>query len=140
MDYTTLPHLNACLNATSFLLLLAGFYFITRRRVAAHRACMLGALGVSILFLVSYLIYHFVYHGLTRFTGQGVVRYVYLTILLTHTVLAVVIVPLVALTLGRALSGDFPRHRRIARWTFPIWLYVSATGVVVYLMLYQFRF
>lgn len=137
MSYTALPHLNAVLNSTSFLLLLAGFYFIRSRNVGAHRACMLGALGVSILFLVSYLIYHFVYHGLTRFTGQGIVRYFYLTILLTHTVLAVVIVPLVALTLTRALRGDYPRHRRIARWTYPLWLYVSATGVVVYLMLYQ---
>ena len=140
MDHTALPHLNAALNATSFLLLLAGFYFISRRNVGAHRACMLGALGVSIAFLVSYLIYHFGYRGMTRFTGQGAVRYVYLSILLTHTVLAVVIVPLVALTLGRALRGDFGRHRRIARWTLPIWLYVSATGVVVYVMLYQLRF
>ena len=137
MDHTTLPHLNAALNATSGLLLLAGFFFIRQRKISAHRACMLGALTASTLFLVSYLIYHFVFHGLTVFQGPPTVRYVYLTILLTHTVLAVVIVPLVAVTLVRALRTDFIRHRRIARWTFPIWLYVSVTGVIIYLMLYQ---
>lgn len=137
MDYTTLPHVNAALNATSGLFLLAGFLFIRRRNVAAHRACMYGALTASGLFLVSYLAYHFGHQGMTRFQGPQGVRYIYLAILLTHTVLAVVIVPLVAVTVWRALRGDYGRHRRVARWTFPIWLYVSATGVVVYLMLYQ---
>jgi uncharacterized membrane protein YozB (DUF420 family) len=134
--FSALPHLNACLNATSGVLLLAGFYFIRRRRVAAHLRCMTAALFVSAAFLVSYLVYH-AQHGSTRFTGQGFARTLYFTILLTHTVLAAVIVPLVAVTLRRARRGDFARHRRIARWTFPLWLYVSVTGVVVYLMLYQ---
>jgi uncharacterized membrane protein YozB (DUF420 family) len=134
--FSALPHLNACLNATSGALLLAGFYFVRRRRVAAHRRCMTAALCVSVAFLVSYLVYH-AQHGSTRFAGEGYVRPVYFTILLTHTVLAAVIVPLVAVTFRRARRGDFARHRKIARWTFPLWLYVSVTGVVVYLMLYQ---
>lgn len=136
MNVSFLPHLNAMLNATSGILLLAGFYFIRTRRIAAHRVCMTAALAVSILFLVSYLIYHY-NHGSTRFTGEGAIRYVYLSILLTHTVLAAVIVPLVVVTFRRAVRGDFARHRSLARWTFPMWLYVSITGVVVYLMLYQ---
>jgi putative membrane protein len=136
MDYSILPHINAMLNATSGLLLLAGFYFITRRRITAHLRAMTSALVVSCIFLVSYLFYHY-NHGSTRFTGQGYIRPVYFFILLTHTILAAAIVPLVAVTLRRAWRGDFGRHRRIARWTFPLWLYVSATGVVVYLMLYQ---
>ncbi|HZH92271.1 MAG TPA: DUF420 domain-containing protein [Pyrinomonadaceae bacterium] len=137
MDYSILPHINALLNATSGLLLLAGFYFITRRRnIKAHLRAMTSAVIVSCIFLVSYLVYHF-NHGSTRFTGQGYIRPVYFFILLTHTILAVIIVPLILVTLWRAWRGDFIRHRRIARWTFPLWLYVSATGVVVYLMLYQ---
>ena len=136
MNYSLLPHLNAILNATSGCLLLAGFYFIRRRKINAHLACMLGAVSVSVLFLISYLIYHY-NHGSTRFQGQGAVRQIYLTILLTHTVLAVVIVPLVIWTLRRAFRGEFAKHRRISRWTFPLWLYVSVTGVIVYLMLYQ---
>lgn len=136
MDYSKLPHLNALLNATSGLLLLAGFYFISRRRITAHLRSMTAALGVSIIFLISYLFYHF-HHGSTRFTGQGIVRPIYFFILLTHTILAAVIVPLIIITLGRAWRGDFGRHQRIARITFPLWLYVSVTGVVVYLMLYQ---
>jgi uncharacterized membrane protein YozB (DUF420 family) len=136
MDYSILPHINALLNATSGLLLLAGFYFIMRRRITAHLRAMTSALIVSCIFLVSYLVYHF-NHGSTRFTGQGYIRPVYFFILLTHTILAVIIVPLILVTLWRAWRGDFIRHRRIARWTFPLWLYVSATGVVVYLMLYQ---
>jgi uncharacterized membrane protein YozB (DUF420 family) len=134
--FSALPHLNALLNATSGALLLAGFYFIRRGRAAAHRRCMTSAVFVSVAFLVSYLAYH-AEHGSTRFAGQGPVRPVYFTILLTHTVLAAVIVPLVAVTFSRARRGDFARHRRVARWTFPLWLYVSVTGVVVYLMLYQ---
>jgi uncharacterized membrane protein YozB (DUF420 family) len=136
MNDSILPHLNATLNATSFVFLVLGFYFIRRRNVTAHLSCMLAALAVSILFLVSYVIYHYNY-GSVRFTGQGFVRTFYLTILLTHVVLAVVIVPLVVITLRRALRGDYARHRRIARWTYPLWLYVSLTGVIVYLMLYR---
>ena len=131
-----LPHVNACLNGTSAILLFTGYSFIRSRNVAAHRACQIGALCVSLLFLVSYLTYHY-YHGSTRFQGTGIVRPIYLTILMTHTILAIVIVPLVALTFYRAFRNDFTRHRRIARITLPLWLYVSITGVIVYLMLYQ---
>ena len=131
-----LPHLNACLNATSAILLFSGWRFIKVHNVAAHRACQVSALIVSLLFLTSYLTYHY-YHGTTRFQGTGLARPIYFTILTTHTILAVVIVPLVALTLYRALREDFVRHRRIARVTLPLWMYVSITGVIVYLMLYQ---
>ncbi len=131
-----LPHLNAVLNATSALLLLAGFRFIRLGRIQTHRNCQVTAVLTSTLFLISYLTYHY-YHGATRFAGQGIVRPLYFTILITHTILAVVIVPLIIVTLYRAVRGDFIRHRRIARWTLPLWLYVSVTGVVVYLMLYQ---
>lgn len=136
MNDSILPHLNATLNATSFVFLVLGFYFIRRRNVTAHLSCMVAALSVSVLFLVSYVIYHYNY-GSVRFKGEGFVRPLYLTILFTHVVLAVVIVPLIVLTLRRALRGDYARHRRIARWTYPLWLYVSVTGVVVYLMLYR---
>lgn len=136
MDISFLPHVNAILNSTSALLLLAGFRFIRRGRIGAHRNCQLSAVGTSSLFLISYLTYHY-YHGATRFTGQGIVRPFYFIILTTHTILAVVIVPLILFTLYRAARGDFIRHRRIARWTLPLWLYVSVTGVIVYLMLYQ---
>ncbi|HEU4712776.1 MAG TPA: DUF420 domain-containing protein [Pyrinomonadaceae bacterium] len=131
-----LPHVNACLNTTSAVLLLSGYRFIRARNIAAHRACQIAALCVSILFLASYLTYHF-NHGATRFQGTGIVRPIYFTILTTHTILAIVIVPLVILTFYRAFRGDFTRHRRIARVTLPLWLYVSVTGVIVYLMLYQ---
>jgi putative membrane protein len=137
MDYTQLPHINAVLNSLSALFLVTGFLFIRRRRITAHRAMMTGALLSSALFLISYLIYHFVFQGLTRFSGQGIIRSVYLIILFTHTVLATVILPFVLVTVARALRGEFARHRRIARWTLPLWLYVSVTGVIVYLMLYQ---
>ena len=137
MDYISyLPHLNACLNGTSAVLLFTGYTFIRSRNVVAHRACQTAALVVSLLFLVSYLTYHY-YHGTTRFQGAGIVRPIYFTILTSHTILAIVIVPLVALTFYRALRNDFARHRRIARITLPLWLYVSITGVIVYLMLYQ---
>lgn len=136
-EYTLfLPHLNATLNATSAILLLAGYWFIRHGRIIAHRNCQLTALSTSILFLASYLTYHYL-HGSTRFIGQGAVRSFYFGVLLSHTILAIVIVPLVAITLYRAVRGDFQRHRRIARVTLPIWLYVSVTGVIVYLMLYQ---
>jgi uncharacterized membrane protein YozB (DUF420 family) len=136
-DYISyLPHLNACLNGTSAVLLFTGYTFIRKRNVTAHRACQIAALVMSVLFLVSYLTYHY-YHGTTRFLGTGLVRPIYFTVLTSHTILAIVIVPLVALTFYRALRRDFVRHRRIARITLPIWLYVSITGVIVYLMLYQ---
>jgi uncharacterized membrane protein YozB (DUF420 family) len=131
-----LPHLNACLNATSAILLFTGYRFIRAGNIVAHRACQIAALGVSLVFLTSYLIYHF-NHGATRFQGTGIVRPIYFTILLSHTILAIVIVPLVVLTFYRAFRGDFMRHRRIARITLPLWLYVCVTGVIVYLMLYQ---
>ncbi len=136
MNDSVLPHLNAGLNAAGFLLLLVGFYFIRRGNIAAHRASMTAALAVSGLFLVSYVVYHYNY-GSVKFTGQGAVRLVYFVILVTHVILAAAIVPLVLVTVRRALAGDFARHRRIARWTYPLWLYVSVTGVLVYLLLYQ---
>jgi len=136
ISVSDLPAVNATLNGTSAVLLVAGYFAIRNQRVIWHRALMLSALGTSILFLVSYLFYH--YHaGTTRFTATGWVRPLYFIILLTHTVLAVVIVPLVIATLYRALRRDFMRHRWIARVTLPLWLYVSITGIAVYLMLYQ---
>lgn len=131
-----LPTLNAMLNATSGILLTIGYVFIRRHNIQAHRACMIAALTSSSLFLISYLYYH--YHaGATRFAGTGAARVIYFTILITHTILAAVIVPFVIVTVTRALRGKFDRHRRIARWTLPMWLYVSVTGVIVYLMLYH---
>jgi uncharacterized membrane protein YozB (DUF420 family) len=134
--FSVLPHFNAFLNASSFVLLTSGYFFIRRKNVKAHRNCQLSALGASILFLISYVVYHS-HHGVTQFAGQGIARPVYFTILTTHTFLAVVIVPFVIITVRRAKRGDFLRHKRIARWTLPMWLYVSITGVVVYLMLYH---
>ena len=131
-----LPHLNAILNASCAVLLSAGYLFIRAGRVAAHRACQMAAVAVSLVFLTSYITYHY-QHGTTRFAGQGLARPVYFTILTSHTILAIVIVPLVIVTLYRALRADFARHRKIARITLPLWLYVSVTGVVVYLMLYR---
>jgi uncharacterized membrane protein YozB (DUF420 family) len=136
MDISYLPHVNACLNGTSAVLLFSGYLFIRSGNVAAHRTCQVSALVVSILFLASYLTYHF-NHGTTRFQGTGLARPIYFTVLTSHTILAIVIVPLVALTFYRAFRRDFIRHRRIARITLPLWLYVSITGVIVYLMLYQ---
>ncbi|MGZ6175300.1 MAG: DUF420 domain-containing protein, partial [Candidatus Binataceae bacterium] len=135
-SYDWLAPLDAILNATAAVLLLAGYIAIRRQYVRVHRACMISAFTVSVAFFISYCIYH--YHvGDVRFGGHGLVRPVYFTILSTHIVLAVVIVPLALITLGRALRGRFARHRRIARWTWPIWMYVSVTGVVVYLMVYK---
>jgi putative membrane protein len=136
VDVSALPTVNAILNATSAILLVSGYYFIRRRKVAVHRACMLSAFGTSALFLVSYLVYHFQV-GSVRFRGEGWIRSVYFGLLGSHTVLAVAVVPLVLVTLYRALRGRFGRHRAIARRTFPIWLYVSVTGVVVYVLLYH---
>lgn len=134
--FSVLPHLNAVLNASSFVLLTSGYFFIRRKRVKAHRNCQVAALTASVIFLISYLTYHS-HHGVTRFAGQGIARPIYFTILTTHTFLAAVIVPFVIITVRRAKRGDFQRHKRIARVTLPMWLYVSITGVVVYLMLYH---
>ncbi len=135
MSVYDLPTLNAALNALATVLLVVGYVFIRRRNVAAHRASMLSAFAVSVLFLASYLVYH--YHvGSVRFPGAGPVRVFYLAILSTHVVLAAIVPPLALLTLIRGLRGDVARHRRVARWTLPIWLYVSVTGVIVYVMLY----
>jgi len=136
MSISDLPAVNAILNSTSAVLIFLGYLFIRQRRVAAHRACMVAAFLTSTLFLISYLTYHY-YHGSTKFSGQGPIRTLYFAILFSHTILAAVIVPLVLTTLYRAVRGQFVSHARIARWTFPIWLYVSVTGVVVYLMLYK---
>ncbi len=136
MDVTDLPALNATLNLTSAILVATGIYFIRNGRKAAHRACMLTALAVSALFLVSYLVYHYNV-GSVPFEREGPIRTVYLAILLSHTVLAVAIVPMVLRTAYLAWRERFAEHTRIARWTFPIWIYVSVTGVVVYLMLYR---
>lgn len=135
-DYSMFPKINASLNACSAVLLVTGHTLIRRGKMAAHRAVMLTALGTSLLFLVSYLYYH-AHVGSVHFRGAGWSRPVYFTILISHTILAAVIVPLVIVTLKRALDGQFDRHRTIARWTYPLWLYVSVTGVIVYLMLYQ---
>ena len=131
-----LPTLNASLNALSAGLLLLGYAALRSGRRGLHRRLMLAALGSSAAFLASYLVYHFQV-GSVRFTGQGPIRTAYLGILLTHTVLAAAIVPLVGLTLHKALSGRFELHRRWARWTLPLWAYVSVTGVVIYWMLYR---
>jgi len=136
MDWTLLPAVNATLNGTTTVLLVVGRTLIAKKLVAAHRRVMLAAVTTSALFLVSYLVYH-AQVGSVRFQGQGWVRPVYFTILLTHTVLAAAIVPMVLVTLWRGLRGDFDRHRAIARWTYPVWLYVSVTGVVIYVMLYH---
>jgi uncharacterized membrane protein YozB (DUF420 family) len=138
MSIDMMPTLNAILNASSGLLISTGYMFIRQRRVSAHRACMIGALTCSCLFLISYVTYHIGFgRGVTRFAGTGLVRWFYLSLLTSHTILAVVIVPFVILTFRRAFRGDFARHRRVARWTFPMWLYVSVTGVMVYFMLYH---
>ena len=137
-DYTIFPVINASLNGTSAVLIATGRVLIRRGRVAAHRALMIAAVVSSSTFLVCYLWYHA--HagvGSVRFQGQGVVRPIYFAILISHTLLAAVVVPLVIVTLVRGLRGRFDRHRAIARWTYPIWLYVSVTGVVIYVMLYQ---
>ena len=136
MTISDLPALNAFLNGTSTIFLSLGYYFIRAKRITAHRNCMIAALTASTLFLVSYITYH-AFAGRTVFKDPAWFRPIYLTILLTHTVLAVVIVPMVVVTLRRAMSQSFERHKRIARWTWPIWMYVSVTGVVIYVLLYQ---
>lgn len=133
---SALPAVNAFLNGTSAVLLTAGYLFIRRKRVTAHKFCMGTAFGVSCLFLVSYLAHHYQV-GSVPFSGQGWIRPVYFALLLSHIILAALIVPLALTTIYRALGEQFDRHKRIARWTLPIWLYVSVTGVIVYIMLYQ---
>jgi uncharacterized membrane protein YozB (DUF420 family) len=128
--------LNATLNGTAALFLLAGYAFIRRRQIGAHRACMLSAFAASALFLVSYVVYH-ASAGSKPFPGTGPARVAYFVILITHVVLAAAIVPMAIVTLSRALRERFDRHVRIARWTLPVWLYVSVTGVVIYVMLYR---
>jgi uncharacterized membrane protein YozB (DUF420 family) len=136
--YTIFPVINATMNGTSALLILTGRTLIRRGRVTAHRACMIAAVASSTVFLASYLWYHAHVHvGSVRFQGQGMVRPVYFAILISHTLLAAAVVPLVIITLARGLRARFDRHRAIARWTYPIWLYVSVTGVVIYVMLYH---
>ena len=130
------PALNATLNASSAAFLTLGYFFIRRRRIQAHKTCMLLAFACSTVFLVSYVIYH-LQVGSVRFQGQGWIRPVYFALLTSHTILAVTVVPLALVTLARSLRGDFQRHRAIARWTLPVWLYVSATGVIVYFLLYH---
>jgi uncharacterized membrane protein YozB (DUF420 family) len=137
-DYSIFPKINATLNGCSAVLLVTGRTFIARGKVAAHRAIMIAAFITSSLFLVSYLYYHWPNHGgIVYFRGTGWLRPLYFTILTSHTILAIIIVPLVLMTLTRGLRGQFERHRAIARWTFPIWLYVSVTGVIIYLMLFH---
>lgn len=142
MSPADLPIVNATLNGLSAILLGAGFYFIRRKDQETHRKCMLAAFVTSALFLVCYLTYHgylayYLHRGPTIFKNPAWFRPIYLTILLTHTVLAVVIVPLALISLSRALGRRFERHRKIARWTWPLWMYVSITGVLIYLLLYQ---
>lgn len=136
MTLHDLPAVNATLNALSGILLLIGYLLIRARRIEQHRKVMIAAFATSSLFLVCYVIYH-AQVGSVRFTRQGAVRPIYFTILITHVILAAVVLPLAIVTLSRGLKARFARHRAIARWTLPIWLYVSVTGVIVYILLYQ---
>lgn len=136
MTIADLPAVNATLNAVSAILLVAGYLLIRQRRIEEHRRIMLTAFATSTMFLISYVVYH-ASVGSRPFEGQGAVRRLYFTILISHIILAATVPPLAIITLIRGLSGRYDRHRRIARWTLPIWLYVSVTGVIVYLMLYQ---
>ena len=136
MTFRDLPTVNAFLNATAAVLLVAGYILIRQKKREAHRKVMWAAFATSIVFLISYLVYHFQV-GSVKFPGTGTVRAVYLSILLTHTVLAAAVPVLAIVSLKRALAARFDKHRTIARWTLPIWLYVSVTGVIVYWMLYR---
>lgn len=133
IEIADLTHLNAALNGISVILLAFGYWFIRNGDHARHRACMLAAAAVSALFLISYLIYHF-NAGLAKFGGEGLIRPIYFTLLIIHVLVAAIITPLVPITLWRALSGRFVQHRKIARWTWPLWMFVGISGVVVYLM------
>ena len=136
IDYTVLPTVNATLNGISGIFLLIGYVLIKRRHINAHRNAMLGAFASSSLFLISYVIYH-AQAGSRPFTGQGPIRYIYFAILISHVLLAAAILPMAISTLSRGLRGRYTEHKRIAKKTFPAWMYVSVTGVIVYLMLYQ---
>jgi uncharacterized membrane protein YozB (DUF420 family) len=136
INYAVLPAVNATLNATSGILLAIGYVLIKQRQINAHRNCMLMAFASSTLFLISYVTYH-AHIGSKPFPGVGPVRLIYFAILISHILLAIVILPMAITTLSRGLRGDYRRHRTIARRTFPLWMYVSVTGVIVYLMLYQ---
>jgi uncharacterized membrane protein YozB (DUF420 family) len=137
MGIADLPAVNATLNATSALFLIAGYVLIRRGRIVQHKRCMLAALGSSALFLTCYVVYH-ANTGSRPFPGEGTARVVYFAVLISHVLLAVTILPLALTTAARALNAQYERHVRIARWTLPVWLYVSVTGVVIYLMLYRF--
>jgi uncharacterized membrane protein YozB (DUF420 family) len=137
MTLRDLPALNATLNGLSAALLAAGYVCIKKKNVPAHRFCMIGAFVTSALFLACYLTYHIFIHHVTIFKNPAWFRPIYLSILGTHTILAIVIVPLIFMTLSRAIKGQFDRHKSVARWTWPLWMYVSVTGVVVYWLLYQ---
>ena len=137
MNYALLPAVNATLNATSGILLAIGYVLIKRRQINAHRNCMLLAFASSTVFLISYVVYH-LHIGSKPFPGTGPIRLVYFSILISHILLAIVILPMAIMTLTRGLRGQYARHRKIARRTFPLWMYVSVTGVIVYFMLYQF--
>ena len=136
MDIHSLPAVNATLNGISGVLLIAGYLLMRARRIELHRRVMTAAFGTSSLFLICYLVYH-ANVGSVRFTRPGFVRTLYFTILITHVTLAAAVLPLAIITLSRGLNARYPQHRRIARWTFPIWLYVSVTGVLVYVLLYR---
>jgi len=137
MTITDLPAVNASLNALSSVFLTLGYIFIKRGQKDAHRNCMVAAFVTSTVFLACYLTYHFTVTAVTKFQGQGIVRPIYFVILITHIILAVIIVPLILVTLSRALKQRFELHKKVARWTWPLWMYVSVTGVIVYMMLYQ---
>ncbi|MBI3006626.1 MAG: DUF420 domain-containing protein [Ignavibacteriales bacterium] len=136
ISISDLPLLNALLNSSSAVFLVIGHRFMKKGNIPAHRACMIAVFVLSGLFLTSYLVYHY-HHGSEPFRGEGWIRPVYFTILLSHTVLATAIVPLAIVTLRRGLQGKYDLHRKIAKWTYPVWLYVSVTGVMIYVMLYQ---
>ena len=136
MDFSALPALNAGLNSISAIFLLLGYVLIRQRAITGHTMAMLAASLTSTLFLISYITYH-LHHGTTHFQGRGFIRFLYFSILISHTFLAVVIAPFVALTLYQALRGNFSKHMAIARVTLPLWFYVSVTGVVIYWMLYK---
>ena len=137
MTVSDLPPINASLNALSAVFLAAGFVFIRRKNMIAHRKCMVSAFTTSAVFLGCYLTYHFSVRAVTKFSGQGWIRPIYFSLLISHVLLAMIILPLAFVTLTRGLSQRFDAHRKIARWTWPIWMYVSVTGVLVYLMLYH---
>jgi uncharacterized membrane protein YozB (DUF420 family) len=136
MQLTDLPAVNATLNGISAVLLMAGYVLVRQRKLAQHRRVMIAAFSTSVLFLICYVIYH-ANVGSKRFPGQGPIRSVYFFVLITHIVLAALVPPMAIITLSRGLRARYDTHRRIARWTLPIWLYVSVTGVIVYVMLYR---